>query len=198
MIEVLEIVGAATGFAVVRPPVRVAWAAFEEATSAAPRDLAAAMSLARLVEPTTGYRLVGDVVPQCTAGLKRAKEASGLTWSEVAVVLGVSRRSVHNWLRGSRVRGINARRISAFYIAVITELEGATPGEEFDARDYMLRPGEDGESRASRIAAHLRSEYPRRPTRLSPWDVLRTPTAGEAPTQSGGLARNIRIASTSS
>jgi transcriptional regulator with XRE-family HTH domain len=35
--------------------------------------------------------------------LRRIRSRGGLTWGEVAYAVGVSRRAVHNWLRGDRI-----------------------------------------------------------------------------------------------
>lgn len=152
----------------------------------------ATTNVGQLVEPVTGYRLVGDPLPSVSGGpsLERAKVASGLNWKEVAVVLGVSRRTIYNWLDGARARGTNALRIAGFYNAVLGEL--TVTGK--DPRTAMLTPGVDGLSPAARIAKHLRSEYPRDRAPVTPWELLQAPTTDEEPPQTGEMTRAIPIA----
>ncbi len=92
-----------------------------------------------------------------------------MSWGEIASALGVSRRTVHNWLAAGRVNGENARRISGLYRAVTQELVGV-PRES--AREHLLAPGDDG-TRWAAITRAIRADYPRRPRVSSGFDVLR-------------------------
>ena len=60
--------------------------------------------------------------------LAEIKEGAGLTWEQVARILGVDRRSVHLWLRG---QGMSADREERLHTVahVIREIDAGTPSE---------------------------------------------------------------------
>lgn len=43
--------------------------------------------------------------------LQRLRRLSGLSWGEIALAVGVSRRTIHNWLNGARVAGVHLARL---------------------------------------------------------------------------------------
>lgn len=118
---------------------------------AAPRTLPAAPSL-----PRAGERAV-DV----SARLQRVRRLSGLNWGEIAAAVGVSRRSVHNWLRGGRVASV--------HLAQLAKLEGLVQAfagaHASQARDQILQPGHDGQTPLDRLA---RASRPARSVPTSP------------------------------
>lgn len=135
---------------------------------------ATSVTASDLVTTGTGYGIATDGTARDFAqSLRRIQENTGMSWGEVASTLGVSRRTVHNWLTAGRVNGENARRISGLYRAVTQELIGV-PREL--AREHLLAPGDDG-TRWSVISRAIRTDYPRRPRVASGFDVLRAPSS---------------------
>lgn len=124
-----------------------------------------------LIRTTTGYGVATDESTRdFSQSLRRIQENSGMSWGEIAAALGVSRRTVHNWLSAGRVMGDNARRIAGLYRAVTQELAGIPRSS---ARAYLLAPGADG-TRWAVITRSIRSDYPRRQRAASGFDVLRS------------------------
>lgn len=123
-----------------------------------------------LLSTRTTYGLVTDGTGRDFAqSLRRIQENSGMSWGEVAAALGVSRRTVHNWLVAGRVNGANAKRIAALYRAVTQELAGI---DRDAARAHLLAPGVDG-TRWALITRTIRSNYPRRSRPGSGFGALR-------------------------
>lgn len=131
------------------------------------------VTAADLVTTRTGYGIATDGAARDFAqSLRRIQENTGMSWGEIASALGVSRRTVHNWLAAGRVNGENARRISGLYRAFTQELIGV-PRES--ARDHLLAPGNDG-TRWAVVTRAIRAAYPRQPRVASGFDVLRDPS----------------------
>lgn len=152
-------------------------------------------SVASLVRVGTSYGRVTDSSDRSFAlSLRRLQEHSQLTWGETARVLGVSRRTVHNWLTTAKVNGENARRIGGLHRALTQEL-AAVPRE--NAREYLLAPGPDGGSRLAVIARDLRAQYPRQRQVASGFRILRSSdSTQEDPVVTGGLHDEIEIVGT--
>lgn len=149
------------------------------------------LSVESLISPGTGYRLATDARRRnFSESLRSIQQRSGLDWGQIAVGLGVSRRTIHNWIAGAIVNGENAKRITAFYNALIQELRGVGPA---DARSYLLSTAEDGTTRLSVISAHLREQYKRSRPALSPRDLLAYGPSIDAPNQTGGVDNSMGI-----
>lgn len=147
------------------------------------------VSLASLVEIRTGYGTVTDTSERNFAvSLRSIKEHSGLSWGEIARTIGVSRRTIHNWLADARIRGVNAARVSGLYRAVTQELTGIPRSR---ARSFLLAPGDDGITPMSRITLGLRSNYVRQRPVIGGVDLLRTSAPGDDPIINGGLDASI-------
>jgi len=143
------------------------------------------VSLASLVETRTGYGVVTDTSERNFAvSLRSIQDYSGLTWGEIARTIGVSRRTIHNWLADARVSGVNAARVSGMYRAVRQELLGIPRSL---ARSFLLAPGDDGITPMSRITRDLRSNYVRQRPVIGGSDLLRTSAQGDDPIVTGGL-----------
>lgn len=144
-----------------------------------------------LLSTRTGYGIVTDGASRDFAqSLRRIQENSGMSWGEVATALGVSRRTVHNWLVAGRVNGANAKRIAALYRAVTQELAGI---DRDAARAHLLAPGADG-TRWAIITRTIRSDYPRKPRPGSGFAGLRSevPVDDLTPVH-GGLDTSVEV-----
>lgn len=151
----------------------------------------APLTLSMLVESQTGYRLVTDEENRNFSDvLQRIQQHTQLEWSEIARTLGVSRRTVYNWLSGTRVSGANAKRLGAFYNAAIQELTGV---DRKDARAFLMAPQEDGGTVLARITRYLREHYrrPASPVRAS--ELLQPALVPDEPSMTGGFDPGIEI-----
>lgn len=127
-----------------------------------------------LITTRTGYGIATDEsTREFSHSLRRIQENSAMSWGEIAAALGVSRRTVHNWLAAGRVMGDNALRIAGLYRAVTQELTGVPLDS---ARAHLLAPGADG-TRWAAITRSIRSDYPRRQRAASGFGVLRSETS---------------------
>lgn len=70
------------------------------------------------------------------------REATGLTWDQIARVFGVSRRAVHNWVAGGRMTARN-EEVLARLQAEVRSLPVASLG---DRRAKLFAAGPDGKS----------------------------------------------------
>lgn len=66
------------------------------------------------------------------------REASGLTWEQLAKIFGVSRRSIHLWLAGGRMSAANEEKLVRLE-AEIAALPGHTPDEK--RRQFLASNG---------------------------------------------------------
>lgn len=82
-------------------------------------------------------RSQGSVVRQEIAELRMV---SGLTWDQIARLLGVSRRSVHFWASGEPVRASHHERVQRL-LAVMRQIDRGTASEN---RALLLSAGVDG------------------------------------------------------
>lgn len=74
--------------------------------------------------------------------LQRLRRVSGLSWGDVARALGVSRRTIHNWLGGARIAGVHLTRLVEFDRIV----NATAVGTPEDTRARLLQPRSDGRS----------------------------------------------------
>jgi biotin operon repressor len=153
-------------------------------------------SLGTLLEPRTSYGIVMDTSHRSFAlTLRRIQSNSALSWNEVARTLGVSRRTVYNWLGESKVNGVNAGRVAGLYRALTQELTGV-PRDQ--ARSHLLAPSSDGVTPLVRITRDLRTQYPRRKPVLSGFDLLQTAESSDETMISGGVDDSMRVVDWSS
>ena len=66
--------------------------------------------------------------------LEEVKDRAGLTWEQVGRLLGVSRRSVHKWLRGETMASSNEERLHRLKELVVA----AEAGNGFSTRNRLL------------------------------------------------------------
>jgi DNA-binding transcriptional regulator YiaG len=148
-------------------------------------------SLSSLMETRTGYDTVTDTSDRnFPLSLRRIQASSDLSWGEIARTIGVSRRTVHNWLTGTKVNGMNATRVASLHSAIMRELT-YVPHDQ--ARSHLLAPGPDGITPLSRLTRYLRAQsQPERPV-IGGFDLLRSPSSSEQPLITGGLDESIPV-----
>lgn len=115
-------------------------------------------------------RVDRDFVP---ALLRRLHRISGLSWADIGRAIGVTRRTVHNWMGGARVAGPHLSRI----IEVGQIIEGASTGSAQSTRAALLSPGATGRSMIDDL--ELGSRPRRRPISSVSVGEQLTPVAGE-------------------
>lgn len=74
-------------------------------------------------------------------------DESGLTWEQLARMLGVTRRSLHSWAAGTRISNVNLESVSRA-LSQVRALKGRTPE---DRRNELLDPGAAAESIFDRL-----------------------------------------------
>lgn len=72
--------------------------------------------------PTSSYS--GSATPPISEQVEMLRTLSGLTTDQVARLMSVSRRSIHNWISGSLMSSANEERLSRL-VAVIRSIPGA-------------------------------------------------------------------------
>lgn len=112
--------------------------------------------------------LSGRIAQGQTDRVRRIYHTSGLSWDELGRVLGVSRRTVHNWANGFRMSSRHVVLLGQFDNLVQRYAEH---GPE-SVRVALLTPDEDG---VSPYTSFLREASPApQPGRLSVEDLLGT------------------------
>lgn len=96
-------------------------------------------------QPVDARSLHGSSGAQAISELRAA---SGLTTHQVARLVGVSRRSIHNWINGNAIAAQHEERLSRL-LAVVQALPGRTPAE----RRSALLDSSGGESLFHRLLA---------------------------------------------
>ncbi|MGW0215714.1 helix-turn-helix transcriptional regulator [Micromonospora chokoriensis] len=79
--------------------------------------------------------------PRISDSLRQLRDASGLTWDQLAKLFGVSRRAIHHWANGGRMTARNSE--------VLRDL----------MQQFRALPGQDGANRRSIILAPDQSGY---------------------------------------
>jgi transcriptional regulator with XRE-family HTH domain len=100
--------------------------------------------------------------------LQRLRRVSGLSWGDVAAALGVSRRTIHNWLSGTRVAGVHLTRLIEFERVV----NATAAGSADDTRSRLVRPGPHGRSLLDELALSSRADRRRPISTLSVGDIV--------------------------
>jgi DNA-binding transcriptional regulator YiaG len=98
---------------------------------------AASVGSMRMDGGSTGLTVVAreqEVNPSLADGLDEIKHRSGLTWSQLATIFKVSRRTVHSWANGAAVRIAYVGRINKL-LEQVRELDGHPA---FRVRDMLL------------------------------------------------------------
>lgn len=123
--------------------------------------------------------------------LRAVQDRSGLDWGQIAATLGVSRRSVHLWLNGGAVSGVNGQRIATLYRLVLQALTGHN-GDREGRRQFLLTPAGGGETPLTTIARGIRSAHPRTSSVLSAYESLDSPRDLPDPS-SGDLDEGVGV-----
>jgi transcriptional regulator with XRE-family HTH domain len=89
------------------------------------------------IQPTTAFDHA--VVPVM---LQRLRRVSGLSWGDIAGAVGVSRRTIHNWLGGAHVAGVHLARL--LEVSRIVDL--VSTGSVESTRTLLLQSGANGRS----------------------------------------------------
>lgn len=97
--------------------------------------------------PTTAFNHA--VVP---AMLQRLRRMSGLNWGDLGRAVGVSRRTIHNWLGGARVAGVHLARL--LEVSRIVDL--VSTGSAESTRALLLQPAANGRSLVDDMALTAR------------------------------------------
>ena len=92
------------------------------------------------VANTTGGQVVETSNLAASAAIAELRLRSGLTWDQLARLLGVARRSVHFWASGKPLNAANEERVGRL-LAVIRHIDR---GEARKTRTALLSPLDDG------------------------------------------------------
>jgi hypothetical protein len=95
------------------------------------------------------FREVADPVQDLAPAIREVRDSVGLTWEQLALLFGVSRRAVHHWANGSKMTGKHAQRLGELRRAF-----AALPGTDPESRRAALfTPANDGYSTFDRLRA---------------------------------------------
>jgi transcriptional regulator with XRE-family HTH domain len=94
--------------------------------------------------------------------LKRLRRVSGLHWGDLARAVGVSRRTIHNWLGGARVADVHLARL----VEVSRAIDLVANGSPESTRAALLEPTSNGRSIIEGMALMAR------PTRARPISIV--------------------------
>jgi transcriptional regulator with XRE-family HTH domain len=86
-----------------------------------------------------------DIVPPVPAIMAEVKRLSGLTWDQLGKILGVSRRTVHNWTNGETVRPGHLTNL----LSLLERIRGLRDMPAFKVRQALLR--ESGMAESMRV-----------------------------------------------
>lgn len=125
--------------------------------------------------------------PSVADSLRRVHAQSKLTWTEIATTLGVSRRTVHNWLAGMVVSPRHAADL-----AQLTQLvsEHSIAGDPDVVRSRLIAPDPSGRSPLT-LMSMARTAHPSRP-RISAATRLATEAMEESPAPPLHRGTNLR------
>lgn len=112
---------------------------------------------ASLVQPSTLAAIPVQPAPTLDQSavpgmLQRLRRLSGLSWGEIARAVGVSRRTIHNWLAGARVAGVHLTRL----LELGRVVDNVSTGSVEATRTAMMRPSADGRSILDELALAAR------------------------------------------
>lgn len=121
--------------------------------------------------------------------LQRLRRVSGLSWEEVGRAVGVSRRTIHNWLGGARLAGVHLTRLLEFSRAV----DLVSKGSPESTRAMLLQPrAGTGRSLLDDLALTARPSRRRALSSISVGDLV-TPVEETESVSSGEPRRSSSI-----
>ena len=100
--------------------------------------------------------------------LQRLRRLSGLSWGEIAQAVGVSRRTIHNWLTGARVAGVHLARLLELSRVVDIVATGSVQA----TRTALLQPNANGRSILDDLALAARPARRRPLSSVSVGDLV--------------------------
>lgn len=101
--------------------------------------------------------------------LQRLRTNTGLPVTDLARLLGVSRQSVHHWLRGEPVTEEHRKRIAVLHRAATEMTAGRAPE---DAEEFLLGSDADGLPRLKYLAERLRTSVPQGWRGFNAYDLM--------------------------
>jgi transcriptional regulator with XRE-family HTH domain len=121
-----------------------------------------------IAQPTSA--LNNAAIPEM---LQRLRRASGLSWGDLGRTVGVSRRTIHNWLGGARVAGVHLTRL--LQVSHTIDLLAGSSAES--TRAALFQPMSSGRSIIEDLALAARPARPRPISTISVGDLV-APTDG--------------------
>jgi transcriptional regulator with XRE-family HTH domain len=103
--------------------------------------------------------------------LQRLRRLSGLSWGEIAQAVGVSRRTIHNWLTGARVAAVHHARL----LELGRVVDIVSTGSAESTRMALMQPSANGRSILDDLALAARPARRRPLASISVGDLV-TPT----------------------
>lgn len=130
-------------------------------------------------ERTHGGGLGEQVAPErsLAEAVVEIRRRSGLTWEQLARLLGVERRSVHLWASGRPLNAANAERVGRV-LAIVRRADRGTPSA---TKAWLLGPTASG-------------ELPLDLLRAGRFEELRLPAVASAPARPRPLSETAKIA----
>lgn len=102
---------------------------------------------------TTPY--LGPVSRTLATSLRELKTRSGLTWQQIALSIGVSRRSLHYWMNGGNIAPSHEARLAAV-IRTVDAVDAGSPGA---TREALTLADTGGRSILSRLIAEAQPSH---------------------------------------
>ena len=100
--------------------------------------------------------------------LQRLRHLSGLSWGEIAQAVGVSRRTIHNWLTGARVAAVHHARL----LELGRVVDIVSTGSAESTRTALMQPNANGRSILDDLALAARPARTRPLSSVSVGDLV--------------------------
>ena len=100
--------------------------------------------------------------------LQRLRRLSGLSWGEIAQAVGVSRRTIHNWLTGARVAAVHHGRL----LELGRVVDIVSTGSAESTRMALMQPSANGRSILDDLALAARPARTRPLSSVSVGDLV--------------------------
>lgn len=120
--------------------------------------------------------------------LQRLRRLSGLSWGEIARAVGVSRRTIHNWLTGARVAGVHLARL----LELSRMIDIVATGSVEATRTSLMQLNANGRSIIDDLALAARPARRRPLSNVSVGDLV-TPVDGTVSVSSQRLQRRSSL-----
>ena len=120
----------------------------------APAQTSIVQEQAAFTMPTGTTERAEEVLPELAKSMRSLRRRSGLTWDELARILGVSRRTLYNWSVGGQISAAHAR-ILADIVGLIHEVDTGDPKL---TRSRLLAPTNSGSTLYTQLVQRRRFE----------------------------------------